>query len=143
MAMLEHKDHQLDKTAKGYHCGRCNWDWVQLPDTECPRVPRYTYETQPEWMKTKSQLTRDLCMTPVGEPVGCRYQNADHNFIYLYDMRLATQRRKTPARLAREERDRRWQAEQDERNRRQREQLEQIRASRQATVATECQQASE
>ena len=49
-------NHILEKTRNGYHCQICSWDWASKPRSECPGVTRYNWGSQPDYLKTESQL---------------------------------------------------------------------------------------
>jgi hypothetical protein len=95
------QEHNLTKLqnyeGKRYHCTVCLWDWASKPQTSCPGMPRYSWETAPENLKTETQLKK-MGLKSNGEPKACVY-SGDYSSVYLlYSVDEATPRRKPTAR---------------------------------------------
>lgn len=93
--------HQLERGEDGrYHCTICLWSWAGRASsikTYCPGVPHYAgYERMPDHLKTFTML-RKAGLKTEAQPAGCIYIQSRKEWVWLYDERQATPRRKASA----------------------------------------------
>lgn len=80
--------HQLVYGAGVYSCERCRWTFQKRSNTECPGVPRYGYDSIPDFLLTLPQLKRRN-LKPAGPPDGCYRRLKAPYWIWYYDARKA------------------------------------------------------
>jgi DNA polymerase-3 subunit epsilon len=50
--------HELKANEKGFTCNLCGWQWTVKPVSDCPGVPRYTWNNKPTDLLAKSDLAQ-------------------------------------------------------------------------------------
>lgn len=67
-----HKQHDLTKVNGRWTCGACRWKWQSKPYTRCPGLPRYTWDSRPDHLQSKTALDQEGFKLAEGqEPVAC------------------------------------------------------------------------
>lgn len=78
--------HQLGKNAAGgFHCEKCDQDWVHEPKSKCPGVKVFGWGKWPATLLTARQLQElGYDATILGNPRGCASFNAQKQWLWLY-----------------------------------------------------------
>jgi DNA polymerase-3 subunit epsilon len=99
-------NHQFTCADGRYVCSICKWTWVNKPDSDCPGVPRFEWNTASDHLKTGRQLKK-AHLKPGGPARGCiRYKSG---WLWLYDGHEALPcKPATPAQLMALERGRKF-----------------------------------
>ncbi|MCU0548695.1 MAG: hypothetical protein MUC48_05040 [Leptolyngbya sp. Prado105] len=81
-------EHALEKSLDGrWNCSICQWHWKSKPQSQCPNVPRYIWQTVPLHLKTQTELRKIGLKPAKGErPSGCVYSPTKTDYYWLYDV---------------------------------------------------------
>jgi hypothetical protein len=90
--------HRLVDVGGVYSCERCRWTFQKHSNSDCPGVPRYGYDSIPDFLLTLPQLKcRNL--KPDGPPDACYRRLQAPYWVWYYDARKAVPSRSVWQRL--------------------------------------------
>ncbi len=97
-------NHNLLKIPGGWECSCCLWKWSSKPLSECPGIPRYSWENKPACLQTKTQLGKQgLKLSPNQQVRGIVQSGDGKQWWELYDARetIAKQKKSPPSKSTR------------------------------------------